>query len=114
MAQRRGITTGQVRLLTGLGWGFFLTQFVLVLTLRLQFEGSRWGQLSLFSFFLSFPFGMGLAIALLLIRRWFVGVLLLSFSFVTFSAVDRAANEVPPIPAPEKLPGKAELTPIRV
>ena len=113
MTQRRGISTRQVRLLTGLGWAFLWTQIALVLILKFHLN-DFWSGLSVLLFFISFPLGMGLAIALLLIPRWFVGMLLLSFSFVTFNAAYRAANEVPPMPAPEKLPEKTHLTPIRV
>jgi membrane protein implicated in regulation of membrane protease activity len=78
-------------------------QLILILNLEhvLHFEGSGGSILGVIFLFIGFPFGLGLAVALLLIKRWVVGVLFLTLSLATFYVGVKAANEVQPIPAPE-------------
>jgi len=72
-------------------------QLFLVTGLELDIKGWWWSDLSVLLLFVAFPFGLALAITLLLLRRWLIAVLFLSLAIVTINVVVKVADEVPAI-----------------
>ena len=88
------INNYHARWLLGAGWICCLMQLFLDFGLVFHIKGWTGGDLGVFLFFIGFPFGLGLAIGLLFIRRWLVAILFLGLAVVTWNVVVRAANEV--------------------
>jgi hypothetical protein len=87
----------QTRWLVGAGWVCCVMQLFLVTGLELDIKGWWWSELSVLLLFVAFPFGLALAITLLLLRRWLIAVLFLSLAIVTIHVVVKVADEVPAI-----------------
>jgi len=99
------IKNHHARWLIGAGWICCLMQLFLDLGLVFHIKDWTGGDLGVFLFFVGFPFGLGLAIALLLLRRWVVAIVLFSMAAVTWQIALKAASEVQGIPAPQAQTG---------